>query len=94
MSLLELFVEVDDFCQAFEVAIANQQLPGRKHGPAANLSNSEIMTIMIHFHQVGYRDFKHYYLNHVCPHLRHEFPCLVSYNRFVELMAGEGCYYP
>lgn len=34
MSLLELFVEVDDFCQAFEKWAAKQQLPGApRRGP-------------------------------------------------------------
>ncbi len=62
MSLLELFVEVDDFCQEFERWAAPQQLPGKaKRGPVPLMSASEIMTIVIHFHQVGYRDFKHYY---------------------------------
>ncbi len=47
MSLLELFVEVDDFCQEFENWTA-QQLPGKaKRGPAPSLSASEIMTIVI-----------------------------------------------
>ena len=32
-----------------------------------------------------YRDFKHYYLFHLCRTLTSEFPTLVSYNRFVEL---------
>jgi len=89
MSLLELFVEVDDFYQAFERWAAQQQLPGKaKRGPAPSLSASEIMTIVIHFHQAGYRDFKHYYQKHVCEHLFTEFPRLVSYGRFVELMPG------
>jgi hypothetical protein len=88
MSLLALFVEVDDFHQVFEAQLAKQHLSSRKYGPAASRSNSEIMTIVIHFHQIGYRDFKHYYLNHVCKHLRAEFPALVSYKRFVELMSG------
>lgn len=34
------------------------------------------------------RDFKTFYLEHVCQYLRSEFPNLVSYNRFVELMPG------
>ncbi len=33
-----------------------------------------------------YRDFKHYYLFHVCKHMQSDFQGLVSYNRFVELM--------
>ena len=87
MSLLGLFVEVDDFVQKFEGWAAKQQLPGKaKRGPKPCLSISEVMTLMIHFHQEGYRDFKHYYQNHVCKHLSEEFPSLVSYGRFVELM--------
>ncbi len=87
MSLVELFVEVDDFCQEFKHWAAQQQLPGKaKRGPEPSLSASEVMTIVIHFHQASYRDFKHDYQNHVCKQLRDEFPGLVSYGRFVELM--------
>ena len=87
MSLLELFIEVDDFCQAFELWAAKQQLPGKaKRGPEPVISSSEVMTIVIHFHQAGYRDFKSYYQKHVREHLQMEFPKLVSYNRFVELI--------
>ena len=87
MSLLELFVEVDDFYQGFERWAAPQQLSGAaRRGPRASLSASEIMTIVIHFHQAGYRDFKSFYQKHVCKHLFAEFPRLVSYGRFVELM--------
>lgn len=88
MSLLGLFVEVDDFVQKFEGWAAKQQLPGKaKRGPKPSLSVSEVMTLVIHFHQAGYRDFKHYYQKHVCKHLQAEFPDLVSYGRFVELMS-------
>lgn len=62
MSLLELFVEVDDFVQKFESWAAQQQLAGKaKRGPKPSLLVSEVMTLVIHFHQAGYRDFKHYY---------------------------------
>ena len=44
------------------------------------------MTIMIHFHQSHYRDFKAFYLTYVTKHLAKEFPELVSYTRFNELM--------
>lgn len=49
------------------------------------LSKAEVMVIMILFHGSGYRCLKHFYLEHVTNHLRHLFPKLVSYNRFVEL---------
>lgn len=88
MSLLELFCHVDDFCQQFEPSWQRQLLPAGtiKRVKATQLSTSEIMTIIIHFHQAGYRDFKTYYTRHVQVHLRAEFPGLVAYNRFVELM--------
>lgn len=85
MSLLELFCNVDDFCQTFETVYGSQQLSnGNKRGPKIRLSKSEIITILIMFHQQNYRSFKHYYINYVSS-LKAEFPELVSYNRFVEL---------
>jgi len=88
MSLLELFCAVDDFCLAFvpewERALIDDGLRRRRR--EAQLSLSERMTIIIHFHQSRYRTFKDYYVRHVCVHLRREFPALVSYTRFVELM--------
>ena len=87
-SLLELFVSVDDFCQVFLPFWERKLLQdgSKKRRRAGQLSISEIMTIIIHFHQSHYRDFKTYYTDHVCQHLRSEFPHLVSYERFVTLM--------
>jgi len=87
-SLLELFVSVDDFCQEFLPFWERKLLQdgSKKRRRAGQLSVSEIMTIIIHFHQSHYRDFKTYYADHVCQHLRGEFPNLVSYERFVSLM--------
>lgn len=86
MRLLELFVRVDDLCSAFEDWAASQQLPGTaKRDPESLLSAREVMTIVIHLHQAGYRDFKSYYQKHVCRHLVGEFPRLVC---FIELMPG------
>lgn len=85
MSLLELFCAVDDFCIWLGKQALDKQLGSRKRGPQARLSLSEIMTILIHFHQSHYRDFKAYYTEYVQKQLRAEFPGLVSYTRFVEL---------
>jgi hypothetical protein len=63
-------------------------LPGEKAAkwfPSSRLSLSEVMTIILLFHLSGYRCFKWYYQRHVCVQMRGFFPCLVSYNRFVEL---------
>lgn len=87
-SLLELFVSVDDFCQVFLPFWERKLMQdgSKKRRRAGELSVSEMMTIIIHFHQSHYRDFKTYYTEHVCQHLSKEFPKLVSYERFVILM--------
>nr|WP_223824183.1 hypothetical protein [Candidatus Enterovibrio escacola] len=46
------------------------------------------MTIMIAFHQSGYRDFKTYYIHFICRSLTNKFPELVSYTRMLKLMLG------
>ena len=61
----------------------------RKYHRAYTLSDAEIMVILILFHSSGYRCLKHFYLEYVCIHLRHLFPKVVSYNRFVELEKKE-----
>lgn len=88
MSLLELFVSVDDFCQNFLPVWERKLLAdgSKKRCRAGQLRLSEIMTILIYFHQSQYRNFKAYYTEHVCKHLRAEFPNLVTYERFVILM--------
>ena len=45
---------------------------------------SEVMTLLVLFHDSNYRTFKHFYPKHVRGHLHREFPRLLSYNRFVE----------
>lgn len=92
MSLVELFCHVDDFCQLQETSYEEYLLSRGtlKRIRRPQLSSSEIMTIIIHFHQSGYRTFKHYYTKHVMPHLAQAFPNLVSYHRFVALMPRVG----
>jgi Transposase DDE domain len=87
MSVLELFCSVDDFWLGFAPYWKMAQVAaGRKRERAGQLCVSEIMTILIHFHQSHYRTFKAYYTEHVQVHLRSEFPHLVSYQRFVALI--------
>lgn len=88
MSLLELYCDVDEFWQVFQPYWEQQLLSSGaiQRRRSGNLSVSEIMTIMIHFHQSRYRDFKGYYTRYVQVYLRSEFPQLVSYERFVQLM--------
>lgn len=85
-SLEELFVSVDDFCQYFEPLWQQQLLSNglKRRQRSRSLCLSEIMTILIAFHQSHYRNFKSYYLQHVCQYWQSAFPKLVSYHRFVE----------
>jgi hypothetical protein len=87
-SLVELFCDVDDFCQEFQPYWEQQQLTTgiKRRRRSGQLCLSEIMTIIINFHQSSYRDFKAYYQKHVMVDLKSEFPNLVSYPRFVTLM--------
>ena len=86
--LTRLFCEIDDFCQPFLLSWNRSVLPAApgQRRRRSGLSESEIMTILVHFHQVGYRTFKWFYQRHVQVHLHREFPQLPSYQRFIELM--------
>ena len=87
MNLLELFCQVDDFCHWFLPEMHHKLIPIKnRRNRAGRMSESEIMTILIHFHQSGYRNFKWYYTKHVRVHLKNEFPNSVSYSRFVNLI--------
>jgi transposase len=87
-SLEELFCCVDDFCQAFEPQWERQLLGNglQRRKRARSLCLSEIMTILIGFHQSCYRNFKAYYQELVQGHFQAAFPGLVSYGRFIEWM--------
>lgn len=85
MSILDLFCSVDDFWQTYTVQQAPAiTAPGKHRRRLSRMYPSEIMTILIAFHQSQYRTFKAYYLEYVTVHWRSEFPTLLSYTRFVE----------
>ena len=89
MSIVSLFCKTDDFFLAYEAHLASHSLvdakPTETRGRPRRLHPSEVMTILIAFHQSKYRTFKHFYEKHVCVYWRAEFPHLVSYSRFVQL---------
>lgn len=89
-SLEELFCSVDDFCRSFETRWKQQLLGSglQLRNRPRSLSLSEIMTIVIRFHQSGYRNFKTYYQEKAQTEWRAEFPSLVSYQRFIEWIPG------
>jgi hypothetical protein len=89
MELVTLFYLVDEFCKAFEPEWQRHLLASgeaRRIKPSS-LSLSEVLTILIHFHQSNHKTFKGYYTDYVSVYLCADFPGLVSYSRFVELMS-------
>ncbi|EWH08050.1 transposase, IS4 family protein, partial [Catenovulum agarivorans DS-2] len=88
--LIETFCDVDDFCKQFIEQWHKTLLESgeRKRRRACNLSPAEIMTILIHFHQSRFRDFKSYYLLYVQKQLTSCFPKLLSYTRFLGMTSS------
>ena len=66
MNIITLFCEIHDFFLAYEKWVSTQCLPEttplETRGRPRKLHPSEVMTILIAFHQSGYRTFKHFYL--------------------------------
>ncbi len=87
MEQIAIFCDVDDFCKAYEEYCRNKLLMNKEEVvPRTRMSLSEIMTILIMYHLSGYKTFKWYYIKYVMVHQRKDFPDLLSYNRFVEIM--------
>ncbi len=85
--ITELFCLLDDFCKIFDESLEKSLIPHQNQRPQKSaLSLSEIMTIVILFHQSGFRFFKYFYCHMVIPFWKSAFPKLLSYNRFVEIM--------
>lgn len=69
----------------------NTIIPNKKqhYHRDTTLSTVEVMLIIIIIHVPSYRCLKLFYQAKVCQHLRHFFPNVVSFNRFVELNYGK-----
>jgi hypothetical protein len=92
-ALVELFCMIDEFCKSAEpewrmLLIEHSEGKHReKAHRVPRLFVSEILTIVIHFHQSGYRTFKHFYTFYIWGSLKKYFPNLVCYSRIVQLMS-------
>jgi hypothetical protein len=87
LNLLELYCDVDDFLNKFMPGYKKRLIESckKKRFRKSRLSMSEIITLLIYFQSCPYRHFKAYYA-YVKIQLRAEFPHLLSYNRFIELI--------
>lgn len=88
INLEAIFTDVDDFCLLFIPQWENHLIEAglKQRRRASKLTTSEVMTIVIAFHQSGYRDFKTFYINHVLKYWKNYFPSLVSYTRMLKLL--------
>ena len=84
-----IFCDLNDFYNDFEANYAKRlkfSTDDKRIPCHSRLCLSEVMTIVVLFHGSGSRTFKEFYLNEVLKHWRTDFPTLVSYNPFVELI--------
>ena len=86
--LVDLFCSVDDFCTVFMPQWQKYLIDSgeRKRNRQSRMSSSEIMTIIIAFHMSHQRDFKNFYIGIVRRYHHNDFPNLLSYTRFLEVM--------
>lgn len=86
--IVEIFCDIDDFYKSHvkQLAAKSLPLPKGKRQRKTEMSESEMMTIMILFHLSHYRTFKDFYLDCILDQLSVYFPKAVSYPRFVALM--------
>ena len=88
--ITEIFCIADDFCQHFASEMKKQpklhaEDGKRRRNRRCEMSESEIITILMLYHFGDFKNFKHFYLHYICVHLKSEFPSALSYNRFVQI---------
>ena len=84
MIITKIFCDIDDFIK--ELSANKKVIESDKKRRKSKLNISEVMTILVAFHNYGNRTFKDFYIKTVMKYMRKEFPDLVSYNRFIELI--------
>lgn len=86
--VIEIFCKIDDMTIIFKDFEAKNCLFNSDYIPTRKpqLADSEIITILVLYHQSGYKTFKDFYTRFVLRALKSYFPKIVSYDRFLTLM--------
>lgn len=87
--LVSIFCEIDDFCKELDNYSKHKLLPDKmqsSRGPTCSLAISEIMTILVTFQMMHFRNFKTFYCGFLELYWHSYFPKLPSYQRFIFLM--------
>jgi hypothetical protein len=85
----ENFCATDDFCKKYSKELS--ELPkldesGKKHrNRPCEMSESEIITILLLYHFGTFNNFKHFYMHYIRIHLQKEFPKALFYSRFIQI---------
>ncbi|MEZ5451393.1 MAG: hypothetical protein R3E93_01050 [Thiothrix sp.] len=82
--LTRLFCELDDFCQDFLPTwhFGLRRPTGKHPRRHCGLTDSEIMTILVYYHQSDTALFKWFYQQHVLVYLKGHFPGLAGLSPF------------
>lgn len=84
-SLIKIFVDIDDFCQNFEKWQANHT-EKKVTKWISGLFRSEAMTILVYYHNSGYKCFQYYYQRLVLGIMKSYFPKAPTYKYFLKLI--------
>ncbi|NUX01491.1 IS982 family transposase, partial [Wolbachia endosymbiont of Madathamugadia hiepei] len=81
-NITELFCFVDDYCKIIDEKFASILLTnGKKPTRIPAITYSEIITIILLYHQSRYENFKPFYIRCLKPLHKSDFPTLPSYGR-------------
>lgn len=85
-NITELYCFVDDFCYTVDANYADKLLPGdKKRTRVPEITISEILTIVLLYHQSRCENFKVFYIYYLQTLYKSEFSKLPSYHRFIAL---------
>ena len=86
-NITALFVCLDEFCKSFEEWEKYRLIDtGKKRRRSCEMSLSEMLTIMVLFHLSLCKNFKYFYLFHLSHFHSKDFPKLLSYSRFLQII--------
>lgn len=92
--LIEIFIEVDDFCKSFAIWEEKRGIGTTIKKPVRGVKSkfhpSESMAILILYHLSGYKCFEYFYSEEVLKSLKSYFPYAVCYERFVARIPETG----
>ena len=91
--LIKIFVKADDVCKTIESEFIRKMIEDKDQAygykkPVCEMTESEIITLLIFYHYSGFKCFECFYKQLMMNELNSYFPKLLSYNRFVEVLSS------